>query len=236
MPLRIRGEFIIVGGKLFPYSGSREMKGKKRVLSTFLALAVISVVSCDQIEGLDQGQRQNQEEVGESDAKWKCHLCDDWHSDLPFAYGPTHPDAYFEIPEGERATRVEADRDFCVIDGEHYFVRGRLEIPVVDADKTFAWDVWVSQSEASFQRTMDLLDAEGRESEEPYFGWLSTHLDIYPDTTNLKTHVHTRPVGLVPTIELEPTDHPLAIEQRNGITLDRVKEIAALILHPQSSP
>jgi hypothetical protein len=30
-----------------------------------------------------------------------------------------------------------------------------------------------------------------------------------------------------PYIELEPTDHPLAVEQRNGISVDRVAEIYA---------
>lgn len=54
-----------------------------------------------------------------------------------------------------------------------------------------------------------------------------------PTTTlNLKTHVHTRPVGERPCVELEPTDHPLAVEQRTGITLDRVLKIATAVLHP----
>ncbi|MFE6856425.1 DUF2199 domain-containing protein, partial [Streptomyces sp. NPDC057674] len=65
-----------------------------------------------------------------------------------------------------------------------------------------------------------------------YFGWLSTELSLYsPSTINLKTHVHTRPVGHRPRIELEPTDHPLAVEQRTGITLARVREIAETVLH-----
>jgi hypothetical protein len=36
-----------------------------------------------------------------------------------------------------------------------------------------------------------------------------------------------------PFIELEPTDHPLAIEQRTGISWERVREIAELVLHPK---
>jgi hypothetical protein len=170
------------------------------------------------------------------DTRWKCNLFDQWHTELPFAYGPNFPDLYWDIPEGERDSRVEVDRDFCVIDGKHFFVRGRLEIPVIDSDEVFAWDVWVSQSEKNFNRTIKLMDTEGRESEPPYFGWLSNNLHLYPDTTNLKTQVHTQPVGFVPTIELEPTEHPLVVEQGNGITLARVKEIAALILHPESTP
>jgi hypothetical protein len=34
----------------------------------------------------------------------------------------------------------------------------------------------------------------------------------------------------VPYVELEPTDHPLAIEQREGVTLARVVEIAEALL------
>jgi hypothetical protein len=34
-----------------------------------------------------------------------------------------------------------------------------------------------------------------------------------------------------PTIELEPTSHPLAVEQRQGITFDRLLEIYALNGH-----
>ncbi|WP_313622718.1 DUF2199 domain-containing protein [Achromobacter sp.] len=47
----------------------------------------------------------------------------------------------------------------------------------------------------------------------------------------MKTHVHLRDDGIRPYIELEPTSHPLAVEQRNGITIDRVAEIYALLVH-----
>lgn len=72
--------------------------------------------------------------------------------------------------------------------------------------------------------------------EEPYFGWLSTDLFLYsPSTINLKTHVHTRPIGQRLFIELEPTDHPLAVGQRTGIAMERVRKIAEAVLHPTDS-
>ena len=52
------------------------------------------------------------------------------------------------------------------------------------------------------------------------------------ETLNLKTEVHTEPVGTRPHVVLEPTDHPLSVEQRSGITVRRVPEIAELLLHP----
>jgi hypothetical protein len=60
-------------------------------------------------------------------------------------------------------------------------------------------------------------------------------LSLYsPSTLNLKTNAHTRPLGRRPSVELEPTDHPLAVEQRTGMTQDRVREIAEAVLHPNA--
>ena len=56
-------------------------------------------------------------------------------------------------------------------------------------------------------------------------------LKSYPDTLNMKCQVHPREGRQRPTIELEPTDHPLAIEQRDGITFDRLLTIYALNGH-----
>ncbi|GGZ07971.1 DUF2199 domain-containing protein [Streptomyces avidinii] len=123
--------------------------------------------------------------------------------------------------------------DQCVIRARYYFVKGLVEIPVIGSDEMFSWAVWVSLSRENFSRAVDLWDTPGREFEEPYFGRLTTDLLAYtPTTLNLKTNLHTRPLGERPFVELEPTDHPLAVEQRTGITRDRVREIAAAVLHP----
>ncbi|KOG54884.1 hypothetical protein ADK75_13195 [Streptomyces virginiae] len=123
--------------------------------------------------------------------------------------------------------------DQCVIRARFYFFKGLVEIPVIGSDERFSWGVWVSLSRENFSQAAGLWDTPGREYEEPYFGRLSTDLLAYsPTTLNLKTNLHTRPLGERPFVELEPTDHPLAVEQRTGITRDRVREIAAAVLHP----
>ncbi len=66
------------------------------------------------------------------------------------------------------------------------------------------------------------------------FGWLNSRLPLYPDTLNLKTNVHLR-AAIRPWIELESTDHPLALEQQEGITLERVQEIAMRLMHPSKT-
>jgi len=170
--------------------------------------------------------------------RYECRSCGQVHEGPPISYGVDAPALWYEIPEAERAARTELTSDLCVVDDQHFFILGNVEIPIIGSKEPFAWSVWVSLSLTNFQRTVKLWKKKGREKEPPYFGWLSTQLPCYPETLNLKTHVHTRPVGQRPFIELEPTAHPLAVEQREGISCERVQEIAETVLHdgPSAPP
>jgi hypothetical protein len=151
---------------------------------------------------------------------------------VSFAYAFNAPAYWGTTVVGEEGCVLE--EELCIIRGESYFVRARIVIPVTDADTDFEWGVWVSLSLPNFTRMLDLWDTPGRESEEPYFGWLSSEIPVYePTTAELKTRVHTQPIGQRPLLELEPTDHPLAVEQRTGITLARVQQIAERVRHGQ---
>ncbi len=163
--------------------------------------------------------------------QWRCPHCGELHDELPFSYGAAAPAYWYAVPPTERDERAELGEEQCAIDGQHFFVRGNIRLPISDDVEDFSWTAWVSLSPANYQRMAERWHDPDRENEPPYFGWLSTALPYYPSTLNLKTYVHTQPLGERPLIELEPTDHPLAIEQREGITLARVREIAAVILH-----
>lgn len=153
--------------------------------------------------------------------RFKCTACGEWHEGMP-SFGALAPLAYYGVPAGERDSRCVLGTDTCVIDEQYFYVRGCLEIPVHGADEPFIWGVWVSLSRSNFDLFVDCYDREHRSHIGPFFGWLSTKLSFYPSTENLKTMAHLRDGGLRPLIELEPTDHPLAIEQREGIDVDRV--------------
>lgn len=151
-----------------------------------------------------------------------CHLVLDYDA----------PNLVYSIPETERAARVERNDDFCVIDNQYFFVRGIIKLPICGTDETFCWGVWASLSEQNFKRMISLLDGAEGKSEPPYLGWLCNQIVYYAEHTKmLKTQVHTQPIGIRPKIELEPTDHPLAIEQREGITMERVQAIIDQALH-----
>lgn len=147
------------------------------------------------------------------------------------SFGADSPLSYFEIPAEQRKGRASLGTDECVIDGKMFFIRGCIEIPVHGEDEPFSWGVWVSLSEKSFATWLEYYESNQRSHIGPFFGWLNAWLKPYPDTVNLKTMVHLRDNGIRPYIELEPTDHPLAVEQRNGISIERVAEIYSIMMH-----
>jgi hypothetical protein len=155
---------------------------------------------------------------------YTCNCCGKYHEEIPKSYGNPAPVYYYDAAPKEREDRFELAEDLCIMDNEHFFIRGCIEIPIIGTDEHLIWGVWVSLSEANFNK----IKAHWNKQEllEPMFGWISTDLSCYPDTVNLKAMVHPRPDGIRPFIELEPTDHPLAVEFRDGVTIERVQEIA----------
>ncbi|WGS43842.1 DUF2199 domain-containing protein [Burkholderia sp. JSH-S8] len=165
---------------------------------------------------------------------FRCVTCGKTHHGIPsfFAKAPFN---YYQIPEEERAHRCSLGSDDCVIDESLFFVRGSIEIPVHGFAESFSWGVWLSLSEASFQEWVRTFDVAKRSHVGPFFGWLNTQLSVYPETINLKTMVHLRDDGIRPYVELEPTDHPLALEQRGGISRERVAQIYREVMHPDDA-
>ncbi len=153
---------------------------------------------------------------------YRCKTCGQIHTDLP-DIAADKPDQWFGIPEKERKRRVELTGDTCIIDNQDFFIRGVLQIPIHDHDQKFGFGVWVSQKRENFYKYLENFDSD---EIGPFFGWLCTRIKYYPvDTSSLKTMAHFRKGNLRPLIEVEPTDHPLAVDQLEGITLGKAWEI-----------
>jgi hypothetical protein len=165
--------------------------------------------------------------------RFKCTGCDKWHEGMP-SFAPLAPLYYDSIPKNERAARCELAADTCIVDGKFFFARGCIEIPVQGESEPFVWGAWVSLEESNFEIFRDSLSKRKRSHLGPFFGWLSASFPVYRYAENLKTMLHLRDEGIRPFIELEPTDHPLAVEQRSGITVQRVAEIYAACVHGQA--
>jgi hypothetical protein len=162
---------------------------------------------------------------------YRCATCGDVHDEVPSAFVASLPDYARQVPESERPGRVLASSDQCVVDEEHYFILGNLSLPVRGKRAELTWTVWTSLSEKNFMRASELWEEVGREAEPPYFGWLGNQIPGYPKSLNIKTVVHTQPVGVRPLIEVIEEDHPIARDQRRGLSLKRYHALVQEALH-----
>lgn len=149
------------------------------------------------------------------------------------AGGWDFPLEYSLVPPEQREERCFLTTDLCVVDGKSFYVCGCLELPVDGSGDILSLRVWVSISQENFSRFKELLGVEHRSCNGPYFGWLSVPIPTYPDTMNLKAMTHLRDHGTRPCIELEPTDHPISMEQRHGAGAQRIQALYDYFEHSQ---
>jgi hypothetical protein len=179
----------------------------------------------------------------EDDIRWQrlmqtgvtCSMCGVVHKGL-FDLAADSPEQWEggeAEPNGAAVDRENIlTEDFCIIEGRDRFIRCVLRLPILGGkDESFGYGVWSSLSAKNFALYQETFDLGTQGELGSWFGWFSNRLKGYPDTMNLKCHVHPQNDRQRPLIELEPTDHLLAVEQRDGITLDRVLEILALNGH-----
>lgn len=149
---------------------------------------------------------------------YTCSCCGKVHDDLP-DLSFDRPGCAADVPEEEMDARVKLNEDLCVVDNEHYFIRGVIKIPIHGYEQDLGFGVWVSQKKESFETYLNNYDTPDI---GPFFGWLSNELGFGGrKTANLATMVHFQGNGQRPLIELEESDHPLSVAQRNGISLDQ---------------
>jgi hypothetical protein len=161
---------------------------------------------------------------------WTCHTCGVQHADIPLCFGIEAPWRAL-APETEFAQRVDLTPDQCVVDKQTFFIRGHIEIPIHDYPEPLSFSVWSSLSEKSFIHMSERWDSTDRGSDSPYFGWLCSPIAVYPSTLHLKISVQSRPPGVVTLFSVEESEHPLSLDQHNGISIDRWHEISHQLLH-----
>ena len=161
--------------------------------------------------------------------RFECAECGKMHEEIPM-FGWDFPAQYLTVPEAERARRVSLAESTCVIDDEWFFIRGCIEIPVRGYREPLSYNVWLSVSRDNFARFSAVRSVHA--AGDSYFGWLCTAIPGYPDTQLLKTLVRVRSAPQRPSVQLEASDHPLAIEQREGIAVWRVQQIVERVTRP----
>lgn len=150
---------------------------------------------------------------------------------MPLDYSFRLPDNGIVISRGKFPWRVrQQGMSFCSIDLRYYYIRGVVEIPIIGQEQLLCWGTWISVLKEDYKKYYNSFDADGGTEnvlDEPILGLLANSFppEIYPDAYDIKVMAFDRQ-RMALRFELEPTDHPLSLEQYNGITVERVHEIA----------
>jgi hypothetical protein len=147
--------------------------------------------------------------------EFRCRSCGQQHTGLP-AWHFGEPVQVYDVPPEERAARVDLTSDGCTIDGREFYVLGLLR----SRYPAYPHLGRVALAERGELRAL-LRPVRGRAPPggRVVFGWLCNRVPGYPDTLLLKARLHVRAYPERPWVELEPTEHPLAVDQRAVFTV-----------------
>jgi hypothetical protein len=158
---------------------------------------------------------------------YTCTICGRFHEEEMRDVRAGLPEAIFVLSDDERASRalLSPGGDFATLDGEQHFVRALLEVPIPSEEDCFGWGVWIrvtAEDRDDLVRRWVDPESVGRS----YAGRLATDLRAYASTLDLPGTLTLRAVDKLPGFELRDSEHPLVVEQRAGISLDRARELA----------
>ena len=166
---------------------------------------------------------------------WVCPACEERHEGLLTFFGQPAPESWQDAPFWVRirAGRSKSFWSFKTRNKRHFFVRGHLMIPRLEhPDDPFGWSVWAEVEETDFRLLADTLEDPQRVEQAPVRGRLDADLPYDVPTRGLPILLHQNPPGEGNDITLsEGERHPLALEQRNGITETRVAAINHHLLY-----
>jgi hypothetical protein len=147
-----------------------------------------------------------------------CSSCGQIHAlddmELTFA----RPEPIDQIPEAERADKVNQNKDLASIGYDRFFVRALLPLPVLDRGKPYNLGVWAEVTEEAFFRIRDLWDEPEQDKEPPFQATLQNRIPHLPETCGLSVQLHLTGPKTRPRLTVPSSHHPLHAQQCSGIT------------------
>jgi len=121
--------------------------------------------------------------------------------------------------------RTFLSEDICVLDGEHFFVRCVLEIPVHGLVDKFGLGCWGSLSRENFDTFVSGFDECAVPGDAPWWSWLCNALDPFTDGEPVGCEMFLQPDRQRPVLKVKQEDHPLFAAQQNGISPEQLLAI-----------
>ena len=138
------------------------------------------------------------------------------------------PDAIAALTQAEQEARCKQDDDLCALDGERFFVRGTIPLPVAGSASTYAIGAWAEIAEADFRKILSLWIDENQAEEPAISGSLAN--DVPSTTNSAGCDLAIRLTGPTTRPHFFIADDACSIfsEQKSGIPLHRAGQYSDL--------
>jgi hypothetical protein len=159
-----------------------------------------------------------------------CAVCGETHAGETRDIRMGLPQPIFLLDEEERERRSWVGEDSAILDGERFFVRALVELPIAGEEGYFGYGAWIEVSEPDYAALVELWHDEDGWRSEPFPGTLANELSPYAFTDGLPVRLRLRDFRLLPLVELEDGEHELVRAQRHGISPHRAHQLAATVV------
>ena len=130
-----------------------------------------------------------------------------------------------KVPSFQRPERVWINGELCVVDDKKFYLYGSIEIDIHDHADSFMWGAWAEVDENFFFQYQSAFSDVKRTKIDPQNARLGTDIPFYPVTLDLPISVHIQPIGVRPLFLLAKGEHPLVMDQQQGVSVARIEAI-----------
>jgi hypothetical protein len=153
-----------------------------------------------------------------------CSICGETHDALR-AWARGRPDHWIGLSLEQREHGACND-DLCRTPDGYHFVRAVIEMPLLGGpEPTFQLGVWSLLGPADYDRYIDTFDHDDQSKLGPMPGLLANEVSGFPGSRALKVRLLPQDHGQRPFLQLAPSDHPLAVAQRSGISFAKAHQL-----------
>ena len=161
--------------------------------------------------------------------KYQCEICGKKH-DVYYGISSSEPDCMHGLSEEEKDKRVEQNREkMLLIDKSFFMIKGTIFIEIKDIFEWFRCEVWAS-IEVNYYLEK-LKEYENGVTDKPIYGKLENDVFFYENAKGAKVDVIFPTEGDEVTFEVLEENHPMTIDQKNGISKEQLIRWMQKIYH-----
>ncbi|MFK7773140.1 MAG: DUF2199 domain-containing protein [Saprospiraceae bacterium] len=163
--------------------------------------------------------------------KYLCEICGKKH-DVYYGVGSPEPDCMHSLSEDEKDKRVEQKSEkMLLLDKSFFMIKGTIFFEIKDISEWFRFEIWASIEVNYYLEKVK--EYENGITDKPIYGKLENDVFFYENAKGAKVDVIFPTEGDEVVFEVLEENHPMTIDQKNGISKEQLIRWMQKMNHPR---